>query len=61
MLQLNSADQALLLEALEDLMYKISLQLEEFKGQPNTAVRKRLTKKQQTIEGLQHRISAMSV
>jgi hypothetical protein len=47
-----------LLEALEDMMYKLSLQLEAFNGKPLTAERKALTKKQELIEELQHLISA---
>lgn len=49
----------LLLEALEDLMYKLSLQLEELKGGPLTEERKELTNKQVKLEELQHIISSM--
>jgi hypothetical protein len=49
----------LLLEALEDLMYKLSLQLEELKGGPLTEERKELTDKQVKLEELQHIISSM--
>jgi len=49
----------ILLEALEDLMYKLSLQLEELKGGPLTKERKELTAKQRMLEELQHRVSAM--
>ena len=48
----------LLLEALEELMYKLSLQLEEHKGKPLGALRKELTQKQLQIEELQHVISS---
>jgi len=47
-----------LLEALEDMMYKLSLQLEDQKGKPLTAERKVLTEKQNLVEELQHLISA---
>lgn len=47
----------ILLEALEDMMYKLSLQLDIFKGKPLTNERKELTKKQELIEELQHLIS----
>jgi hypothetical protein len=49
----------LLLEALEDLMYKLSLQLETLKGGPLTKERKDLTSKQDMLEELQHLISSM--
>ena len=49
----------LLLEALEDLMYKLSLQLENLKGGPLTKERKELTEKQAMLEELQHLISGM--
>jgi hypothetical protein len=49
----------LLLEALEDLMYKLSLQLDSLKGGPLTKERKDLTAKQDMLEELQHLISSM--
>ena len=57
MIQLDAKYQPLLLEALEELMYKLSLQLNETKGDPLTQRRKELTKKQKNIEELQHKIS----
>ena len=50
--------QAILLEALEDLMYKLSLELNPMKGLPLTKERKRLTKKQSDVEDLQHLVSS---
>jgi hypothetical protein len=50
--------QAILLEALEDLMYKISLELTPMKGLPLTKERKILTKKQSDTEDLQHLVSS---
>ena len=50
-----------MLEALEDLMYKLSLQLEDLKGGPLTKERKDLTDKQATVEELQHLISGMDL
>ena len=47
----------ILLEALEDLMYKLSLQLDSLKGGPLTKERKDLTAKQDMLEELQHTIS----
>ena len=52
---------SILLEALEDLMYKLSLQLEGLKGGPLTNERKELTEKQAMIEELQHLISMTDV
>ena len=50
----------LLLEAIEDLMYKTALDLAKLKGQALTKQRKELTEKQQQIEQLQHLISVAS-
>lgn len=47
----------ILLEALEDLMYKLSLQLNDLKGGPLTKERKELTEKQAMLEELQHLVS----
>lgn len=46
-----------MLEALEELMYKLSLQLNELKGGPMDKQRQELTNKQKAIEKLQHQIS----
>jgi hypothetical protein len=57
MLAIDPKFKPLLLEALEDLMYKLSLQLKDLKGGPLTAERKALTEKQDQLEELQHMIS----
>lgn len=57
MIEINQKYQPLLLEALEELLYKISLQQEDLKGQPMTKWRKELTKKQTAVEELQRLIS----
>lgn len=57
MINLDQKYQPVLLEALEDLMYKLSLQLDDFKGGPLDSERKALTKKQAMVEELQHLIS----
>ena len=57
MLQIDSKYQPILLEALEELMYQLSLQLEEYKGKPLDKRRKQLTNKQALVEKLQHLIS----
>ena len=59
-MQIDTKYQPLLLEALEELMYKLSLELETMKGQPMTESRKRLSEKQEAIEQLQHLISTSS-
>ena len=49
---------SLVLEAIEDLMYKVSLELNSLKGEPMSGKRKKLTKKQKELEALQHQVSA---
>lgn len=56
---IDSKYKPILLEALEDLMYKLSLQLEGLKGGPLTKERKDMTEKQNMLEELQHLISGM--
>lgn len=58
MLQIDGKYKSILLEAMEELMYKLSLQLEDLKGKPLTKKRKELTQKQAGLEKLQHLISA---
>ncbi|WP_420316121.1 hypothetical protein [Ekhidna sp.] len=57
MIELNAENKTILLEALEDMMYKLSLQLDEMKGRPLDKQRKELTSKQSKVEKLQHQIS----
>ncbi|MCB0600235.1 MAG: hypothetical protein KDC28_03375 [Saprospiraceae bacterium] len=56
MISVDSKYKDILLEAVEDLMYKISLELNNMKGGPLTAERKKLTNKQKTLEEVQHLI-----
>jgi len=58
MIKLNAKYKDILLESLEDMMYKLSLQLEDLKGEPLGKQRKELTRKQTIVEELQHLISA---
>ncbi len=58
MKHLDTQYQRLLLEALEDMMYKRSLQLEELKGGPLTRERMELTRKQIMLEELQRIVSS---
>lgn len=44
------------LEAIEDLLYKIALEMNELKGRPLTEKRSLLNKKQKIAEELQYRI-----
>ena len=53
-MELPDKYQPVLQEALQDLLYKVSLDLAKLKGQPLTKERKQLTKKQTHIEELQH-------
>lgn len=57
MIEATPENKAILLEALEDMMYKLSLQLDDLKGGPLDKQRKELTKKQSKVEKLQHQIS----
>ena len=57
MIELDIKHKDVLLEALEELMYKLSLELNELKGGPLDKRRKELTQKQQSIAQLQHDIS----
>lgn len=57
MLELTTENKAILLEALEDMMYKLSLQLDDMKGGPLSKERKELTAKQAQVEQLQHVLS----
>ncbi|QSE96498.1 hypothetical protein [Fulvivirga lutea] len=57
MLQIDSSYKPLMLEALEEMMYKLSLELNKLKGGPMDKQRKLLTDKQAKIEKLQHIIS----
>ena len=56
MIKLDPKFSPLLLEAVQELMYKVSLQLENHKGQALSQERKKLTKKQKLLEELQHQI-----
>lgn len=53
-MELPDKYQPVVQEALQDLLYKVSLDLAKLKGQPLTKERKQLTKKQTQIEELQH-------
>lgn len=57
MIQIDKKYQPLLLEALEDMMYKLSLELENYKGGAMQGKRKELTDKQSKLEVLQHLVS----
>lgn len=58
MIQFDSKYKALVLEALEDMMYKLSIELSQLAGGPMDSHRKKLTKKQTQIETLQHIVSS---
>ena len=54
MIQLDPKYKSVLLEAVEEQMYKTSLKLETYKGKPLTKERKILIKKQSDLEEIQH-------
>ena len=56
MMEMPDKYHPIILEALQDLLYKVSLDLAKMKGQPLTRERKKLTKKQTSIEEIQHLI-----
>lgn len=58
MITIDPKYKPVLLEALEDMMYKLSMQLEDHKGGPLSKERKELSKKQEQIEELQHIVSS---
>ena len=61
MIEIDDKHKMLLLEAIEELMYKVSLQLASFKGKPLSKERKALTTKQNNLEKIQHKIHLSSV
>lgn len=58
MIKIDIKYKNVLLEVLEDKMYKLSLELDELKGGPLDSKRKELDNKQKEIEELQHIISS---
>ena len=60
MIKIDDKYKAVLLESIEDRMYKLSLDLDKLKGQPLTKIRKELAKKQKLLEELQHIIHVES-
>ena len=60
MIRLNPKDRPILLEALEELLYKVSLELNALEGGPLTPERKALTRKQAQIEAIQHTITSQN-
>ncbi|QNL21731.1 hypothetical protein HZR84_07200 [Hyphobacterium sp. CCMP332] len=57
MIQIPEKYKGLLLETIEEALYKIALNMEDLKGGPMTPQRKKLDKKQKDLEALQHKIS----
>lgn len=57
MIKVSEKYKDLMLEAIEESLYRIALNMEELKGGPMTAARKKLVKKQKSLESLQHEIS----
>ena len=61
MIQLDPKYKTILLEAIEEQMYKTSLELDQYKGKPLTQARKVLIKKQSDLEAIQHAIHTAGV
>ncbi len=57
MINVSDKYRELLLETLEESLYKIAIDMEKLKGGPMTPARKKLDKKQKDLEALQHEIS----
>lgn len=57
MIQIPEKYKDLILETIEEALYKIALNIEDLKGGPMTPQRKKLDKKQKDLEALQHKIS----
>lgn len=49
-IQIDEKYKTVLIEALDDHLYKVSLELNKLKGQPLTSRRKELSKKQRLLE-----------
>ncbi|MEQ8519626.1 MAG: hypothetical protein RLN79_01090 [Cytophagales bacterium] len=60
MIQIPEKYKDLILETIEEALYKIALNMEDLKGGPMTPQRKKLDKKQKELEALQHKISVQS-
>ena len=58
LLKIQSKYKGVLLEAVQNMRYSISLELERMKGQPLTKARKTLTSKQKKLEELQRYLSS---
>jgi hypothetical protein len=57
-LQVDNKYKIIVLEALDDYLYKVSLKLNELKGQTMTKERKQLTEKQRLGEELRNQLLA---
>ena len=58
-IEFNDYEVSILLEALEDLLYKLAMEMNRFKGGPMSPGRQKIDKKQNSAEELQHRISQL--
>jgi hypothetical protein len=59
-IEFNDYEVSILLEALEDLLYKLAMEMNQFKGGPMSSGRQKIDKKQSFAEELQHRISLLA-
>jgi len=61
MFNIEEKDKTILREALEDLQFKVSLELEKYKGMPYNMERKGLTERQFRIESLLHQLNLSKI
>ena len=59
MFEIDQNEKLLLISALEEMLYSIALDMDNFKGQPMNAERKKLTKKQKQVEDLLFKIDQL--
>lgn len=60
MLEIDQNEKLLLVSALEEMLYSIALQMDNFKGGPMNTERKKLGEKQKKVEDLLFKIDQLS-
>lgn len=59
MLEIDEDEKHLLVSALEEMLYSIALEMDNFKGGPMNAERKKLSEKQKQVEDLLFKIDQL--
>ncbi len=59
-IEFNDYEVSILLEAIEDLLYKLAIELNHYKGGPMSSARQKIYKKQNSAEELQPRVSRLT-